>query len=369
MVFSLAKYRLEELGPQTCEFFNPQNTESYQKRVQNMKNALEDLISYLYRDGDVAILDGTNTSRDRRQVVVDRLASEPGFQLLWIEMVSENQESLATWITENQSGSPEFISPADYETRVAYYRQGYSPVEEEEGSYIKMVDNGRRLEIHQIHGFLPAKVAAFVLNLHTQPRSIFLVRSGESEDNVKGQLGGDAGLSPRGLQFADALAAHLASSETGVDCSRLCVWTSCLQRALQTASPIPCGRTVQWQALREIDTGVCDGLTQEEVKARFPQEFWSYQQDPLHYRYPRAENYRDVVARLEPLIFELEQQREPICVVAHQAALRCLYAYFLDVPQQEIPYLSIPLHSVTRLDPRAYVCQEKRVKILVPLDS
>lgn len=40
-------------------------------------------------------------------------------------------------------------------------------------------------------------------------------------------------------------------------------------------------------------------------------------------------SYEDLVARLEPVIMELERQ-ENVLVVAHQAVLRCLLAYFLD---------------------------------------
>lgn len=42
-----------------------------------------------------------------------------------------------------------------------------------------------------------------------------------------------------------------------------------------------------------------------------------------------GESYEDLVARLEPVIMELERQ-ENVIVVGHQAVLRCLLAYFLD---------------------------------------
>ncbi|CAN0067726.1 unnamed protein product, partial [Discosporangium mesarthrocarpum] len=47
-----------------------------------------------------------------------------------------------------------------------------------------------------------------------------------------------------------------------------------------------------------------------------------------------------------------------------QAVLRCLYAYFLDLPSEEIPYLSIPLHTAIKLTPQAFGCSEKRFKLL-----
>ncbi len=66
------------------------------------------------------------------------------------------------------------------------------------------------------------------------------------------------------------------------------------------------------------------------------------------------------------MLFELERQREPLIIVAHQAVLRCLYAYFLDLPAEEIPFLSIPLHTLIKLEVNAYGCREKRVRIVTP---
>ncbi len=40
----------------------------------------------------------------------------------------------------------------------------------------------------------------------------------------------------------------------------------------------------------------------------------------------------DVIQRLEPVIIEIERERECVCVVAHQAILRALYGYFMKIP-------------------------------------
>lgn len=139
--------------------------------------------------------------------------------------------------------------------------------------------------------------------------------------------------------------------------NQLNVWTSTLRRGRETAAEIKCKRYVEWRALREIETGVCDGLSYEQVKIKFPEEYRSRNQDKLRYRYPRGESYLDVINRLEPVIFELERQQNPILIIAHQAVIRCLYAYFLDLPAEEIPYLSIPLHTMIRLQAKAYGCK------------
>jgi 6-phosphofructo-2-kinase/fructose-2,6-biphosphatase 2 len=70
-------------------------------------------------------------------------------------------------------------------------------------------------------------------------------------------------------------------------------------------------------------------MTYEEIESKHPDEFRNRDLDKFHYRYPRGESYEDLVARLEPVIMELERQKN-VLVIGHQAVLRCLLAYFLD---------------------------------------
>lgn len=89
-----------------------------------------------------------------------------------------------------------------------------------------------------------------------------------------------------------------------------------------------------------------DGLTMTQFKTTFPGEYKARQENKLTYRYPGGESYRDVIQRLEPVIFELERATHNVCVVGHRAVLRCLYAYFVDCPEEDIPWLPIKLHEV-----------------------
>lgn len=70
-------------------------------------------------------------------------------------------------------------------------------------------------------------------------------------------------------------------------------------------------------------------MTYEEIENKYPADFLARDQNKFSYRYPRGESYEDLVARLEPVIMELERQGN-VLVVSHQAVLRCLLAYFLD---------------------------------------
>jgi hypothetical protein len=47
--FSIAKYRLDRIGPMTADFFDPNSVDTYQKRISVMTEALDDAIRYLDR--------------------------------------------------------------------------------------------------------------------------------------------------------------------------------------------------------------------------------------------------------------------------------------------------------------------------------
>lgn len=82
--------------------------------------------------------------------------------------------------------------------------------------------------------------------------------------NVEGKIGGDAPLSPRGLEYANALPG-LIRDNLGSD-TTLTVWTSTLQRTIQTAQYLSFDK-LTWKSLDELDAGVCDGMTYEEIEA------------------------------------------------------------------------------------------------------
>lgn len=79
--------------------------------------------------------------------------------------------------------------------------------------------------------------------------------------------------------------------------------------------------------LNEIDAGICEGLTYEEIQERFPQEFVWRDQDKLKYRYPHGESYLDLLQRVDSVVQALLTKTD-VLVVSHQAVLRCVLAYF-----------------------------------------
>ena len=175
-----------------------------------------------------------------------------------------------------------------------------------------------------------------------------------------GKVGGNADLSPRGRKYAECLAEYV--NRTMGQSPNFRLWTSCLKRTIQTAKDINAPKE-HLAALNELDTGVCDGLTYEEIAERYPAEFAARDDDKFHYRYPQGESYSDLLNRIQPVLERLRIE-DNVMVVSHQAVLRCILGALLNKGEEELPYINAPLHTIMRLSITA--ADEARLD-LIPL--
>lgn len=252
------------------------------------------------------------------------------------------------------------------------YEKVYQTIDESEKqlTYVKITNIGHQVVINRINDYLQSRLVYFLTNLHIKPRSIWLSRHGESEYNLEGKIGGDANISPRGRQYAKMLPELLRKSGLPKD-APLTIWTSTLKRTNQTAEGIVAElgwEKLQWKALDELDSGNCDGLTYADIASMYPEDFKARDDDKYNYRYRGGESYRDVVIRLEPIIMELERS-ENILIITHQAIVRCIFAYFMQVDQSQSPWMEVPLHTLMKLTPKAYGTQVEKYKANIPAVS
>lgn len=123
---------------------------------------------------------------------------------------------------------------------------------------------------------------------------LYLVRHGESTDNILGRYTGQADppLSPLGRTQAARLAAVLAGAALAA------VYASDLRRAAATARAVarPHGLPVRWRAaLREVDMGAWTGLTYPELEANWPEHLAGWPAPPPWPR-PAARRWRRFTA-------------------------------------------------------------------------
>ncbi|ODV87601.1 hypothetical protein CANARDRAFT_6125 [[Candida] arabinofermentans NRRL YB-2248] len=373
--FSVSSYRREEYKLQpTADFFDPANIDGLHIREQATDDALKNIIKWMNEEnGCVAILDGSNVTKQKRQLVCQVLKNHK-IEPIFLESFCDDETMVNSMMLDINATSPDYTGKSskyateDLLTKINYYKKYYEPMDladEKDLSFIKLINVNSQIIINKIESYLESRIAYYIMNLHIKPRYIWLSRHGESQYNLEGKIGGDADLSERGMKYArklkDLVAQYIPNHEN------IEVWTSTLRRTNQTAQFLPNPKK-QWKALDELDAGSCDGLTYDEIEREFPEDFKARDENKFEYRYRGGESYRDVIVRLEPIIMELENQ-ENVLVITHQAVLRCIYAYFMNVPQEESPWMSIPLHTMIRLEPRAYQTIVTRIKADIPAVS
>ncbi|MGD1995914.1 MAG: histidine phosphatase family protein [Anaerolineae bacterium] len=187
----------------------------------------------------------------------------------------------------------------------------------------------------------------------TSTLQLILVRHGQTVANVEGRWIGWSGteLTALGRMQVEATARRLAAEIT----DGVALYTSPLSRARKTAEEI--GRELGLEAvtvedLREIDFGELDGVSLEEMEARYPELYarWKNRADS-DYTWPggerRADFFRRVAAACDELLSRHAQGS--VIIVTHGGTTRACLAHLL--PHELGEWWSYPLGncSVTRV--------------------
>ena len=176
---------------------------------------------------------------------------------------------------------------------------------------------------------------------------LHFIRHGETEWNAEQRIQGqtDIPLSAKGREQARVLADRLAGASIGA------IWSSDLQRALDTARPLAerLGLEVRvTEALRERDFGDDEGKRDDEVLSFLPQ---SEGLDP-DWAHPNGETRRDVWNRTAAFLDALlgDPPAEEIALVTHGGPIRLGVAYLQRREIEAIEWHAIAIVSVTTVE-------------------
>ncbi|KAJ5584147.1 Bifunctional 6-phosphofructo-2-kinase/fructose-2 6-bisphosphate 2-phosphatase [Penicillium hispanicum] len=386
---------------QTANFFDPQNQRAVKLREQVALDTLDELLDYiLERGGSVGILDATNSTLERRKAIVDHIRKQAGPELgvLFLESSCVDKDLLEANMRLKLSG-PDYKGQdpvealEDFKKRVALYERSYVPLgeyeEKHDMAYIQMIDVGRKIVSHQTHGFLSSQVVYYLLNFNLSPRQIWITRHGESMDDQAGRIGGDSDLSENGRRYAKALARFVdhqrqqwelyqrqkdllkhfpprPGDSTPPNPSYIprdrprnfCVWSSMMQRAVQTVEYFNEEEydVKQMRMLDELHSGKMEGMTYKEIQKQYPEEYAHRKKDKLFYRYPGpgGEGYLDIINRLRTVIVEVERMTDHVLLVSHRSTARVLLSYFRGLKRDEVADLDVPMGMLYMLEPKPY---------------
>lgn len=154
---------------------------------------------------------------------------------------------------------------------------------------------------------------------------IIFVRHGQTEWNVLGRYQGqtDIALSPLGIEQAEKLAAHFPVDKVEA------VYSSDLVRAMTTARCVAdsFGLTVEPRPeLRELNFGDWEGLTYDEIVAKWPDALNNFFQHPDVLEIPHGESFPKLRERALDAVEKIVacHPNQTVAVFAHGAILRTI---------------------------------------------
>ncbi|TGG90637.1 histidine phosphatase family protein [Natronospirillum operosum] len=184
---------------------------------------------------------------------------------------------------------------------------------------------------------------------------IFLIRHGETIWNTEGrrQGRGDSALTDAGVAQSRAVAQQLRLLLEGE--KRIHVATSPAGRSRRTAAiiaeelGIDQDRIQATPMLEEMDFGDWQGLTDDEIAERFPDQWRERQLNRWGFAYPNGESYPLLCSRVAEWMENAQEQGGVTIAVTHQWTSRVIRGQYLKLPKQEMFALMHPHRQIIQL--------------------
>lgn len=373
-IFNVGDSRRDEYPNTNAEFFHPNNINT---RNRIAEKVLLELIEWiLIKENKIAIFDATNTTIERRKQLINTidLFKIDKLKICFIESVCDVKDIINKNIAM-KAVSADYLEKGidytidDFNQRMLYYTELYQEFNTNEikglynYSYLKISNINELFTIYNVCGFLLSNVISFLLNLNINRNTIYLTRHGQSEYNLLDKIGGNPSITPLGVQYSKELYNYIDNLQL----NDLIIYISTLKRTKETIQPFIKNNyqpIIELKCLDEIDAGIYDSLTYGDIKNKYPEEYNNRKEDKLNYRYPRGESYKDLIIRAQKIIYDIENCDKPILIVAHQAVLRVIYSYFMNIDNTDMTSLDIPLNTIIQLEPHSYQYKEERKTII-----
>ena len=336
--------RLGRKDTSYSDFYDPQNKTGLEIREKIALTNVRSADRYLRKKGQIAILDATNVSRERREKIISCLRH---YLLLFVECINNDEEILKASIMRKIM-LPEFRQMEREEAvqcfrqRINYYNTIYSPLCNEK-NYIRMDSLYNKIIKEEITEDITyyEQIRDFLVT--DTVKNLYLIRHGETFFNLENRIGGDSCLTENGKTQAEALARHFKEKKIPM------IFTSKRKRTIETAEPIKrmqenCA-IVSFEAFNEIDSGICEGMSYEEIRAQMPQVYLKRKEDKYNYIYSEGEGYASMKARVDRGIKKalyLSSNSKNIMIIGHRAINRMILSHFLYRRKEDVPYIYVP---------------------------
>lgn len=180
-----------------------------------------------------------------------------------------------------------------------------------------------------------------------------LIRHGETVWNTQGRYQGntDIQLSELGRKQAALLAERLQTVQIDH------IYASPLSRAYDTAMETAKLKGMEVtvdERLRELDFGVWDGLTRDELAEKFGDSYKDYRKEPFHYPFPGEGSLNHAKFRVGMAIEEIKEKYyntdQTVAVFAHGGILKLAIFHLLDLSSRYYRNIELDNTSITIID-------------------
>ena len=165
---------------------------------------------------------------------------------------------------------------------------------------------------------------------------LILLRHGEPDETVRGRCYGrlDPGLSQRGrdqMRQAWRLLDNQSPSAVYSSPSRRAVESTALRSSDAPAAAID-------ERLREMDFGAFEGLTYDQIAARYPQTYAQWMTRPTDVVFPDGESFVTMSARARAALEQIRRKHsgETVVTVSHGGINRVALGQALDLDPRRI---------------------------------
>ena len=164
---------------------------------------------------------------------------------------------------------------------------------------------------------------------------VWLIRHGEPAGDLNRCYGSlDVDLSAKGREQMAGVAAFLRDEPIAA------IYSSPLSRAVDSAKFLAdSSRSIHLCAgLREIDFGEFEGLTYDEIAARYPDLYRQWMETPTEVRFPNGETFSEMRVRVIRAFEAIQRERagQTVAIVSHGGVNRILMARALQIPDHSI---------------------------------
>jgi broad specificity phosphatase PhoE len=180
---------------------------------------------------------------------------------------------------------------------------------------------------------------------------MLLLRHAETEWNRDRRFQGwrDSALTPTGREQAQSAARLLAATPVAA------VWSSPLGRARETAAAIAGPHALpvrEAEAFKEMGLGAWEGLTRDEVEARFPDELRAWAETPHLAAWPGVEPLAAVRARALAGLAAVREAHagQTVCLVSHGVTCRVLILEALGLGLDRLWSIQLSSTGISELE-------------------